>query len=421
MKRNLRKWEKALTGAVIAAFLIAGGFMGLEQFSPKERSLNIFDDTAAVSGTAVSDKKKSDDDTSGLKIDAKAAVLIDGSSGKVLYAQNEKEHLPPASVTKVMTLLLIFEGCESGKISFDDEVTISERAAGMGGSQMYMEPGEKHTVEELLKGVIMVSANDGCVALGEHLSGSVESFVDDMNARAEKMGLRDSHFVNTNGLPVANHYSCAYDIGMISRELMKFDEAHKWFTAWQEDIEVGLPGKESKFTLTNTNKLIKSYSGAIGVKTGFTQDAGYCLSGAAERDSTRLIGVVLGCETSQIRFAEMARLLDHGFANYETVQFAEAGERIKKVDIAKGDDVTMYAVTDEDIGLTVKKGNKGSVKKKVDVDSDIKLPVEKGQKVGSLTIYEGDEEAARYDLVSDRDIKRADLITTYIRMIKKLI
>lgn len=144
-----------------------------------------------------------------------------------------------------------------------------------------------------------------------------------MNQRANKMGLKDSHFVNTNGLPVAKHYSCAYDIGMISRELMKFENAREWFTAWQEDIKVGLPGKESKFTLTNTNKLIRNYSGAIGVKTGFTQDAGYCLSGAAERDSTRLIAVVLGCETSKIRFAEMAKLLDYGFANYQTVQFAE--------------------------------------------------------------------------------------------------
>ena len=242
-----------------------------------------------------------------------------------------------------------------------------------------------------------------------------------MNSRADELGLKDSNFVNTNGLPVANHYSCAYDIGMISKELMKFDEAHKWFTAWQEDIEVGLPGKESKFTLTNTNKFIRSYSGAIGVKTGFTQDAGYCLSGAAERDSTRLIGVVLGCESSNIRFAEMAKLMDYGFANYETVQFAEAGEKIKEVNISKGNDVKLYAVTDDSIGLTVKKGNKDNVKEKIDVDDDIKLPVKKGQGIGTITIYEGKEKAAEYELVSDRDVNKADFMTTYIRMIKKLI
>ncbi len=430
MGRKLRKWEKAVAGALAAVFLIAGGFMGIDKFAPEERSLTIVDDdTAAVSGNAAvsqrGDASGKDsgggEDDSGLDISAKSAILIDGSSGKVLFARNEKEHLPPASVTKVMTLLLILEGCESGKISTEDEVIISERAASMGGSQMYMEPGEKHTVEELLKGVIMVSANDGCVALAEHLSGSVESFVELMNQKAAEMGLEDSHFVNTNGLPVANHYSCAYDIGMISRELMEFEDARDWFTAWQEDIKVGLPGKESDFTLTNTNKLIKSYSGAIGVKTGFTDDAGYCLAGAAERDSTRLISVVLGCESSEVRFDEAARLLDHGFAGYETVQLAKAGERIEKVAVQKGDQTEIFAVSEDPLGVTVKKGEKDQVKKLVEIDENLELPIEKGEKVGFMVVLEGDEETARYRLVSDRKVERADFATTYIRMIKKMI
>ncbi len=177
-------------------------------------------------------------------VSAKAAILIDGSSGKVIYEKESHKHLPPASVTKVMTLLLIMEGCDTGKISMDDEVVISENAAGMGGSQMYMEPGEKHTVEELVKGIIMVSANDACVAMAEHLCGSTDSFVREMNDKAMDMGLEDSHFVNTNGLPVTKHYSCAYDIGMISKELMEHEELKEWFTAWQDSIKVGLPGKE---------------------------------------------------------------------------------------------------------------------------------------------------------------------------------
>ena len=418
MKRKIKKWEKTLTGILTAALVLGGGFMGVRQFMPEERSITIFDEASTVSGRAATDEDTSE--KADISIDAKSAVLIDGKSGKVLFAQNEKEHLPPASVTKVMTLLLIFEGCESGKISLDDKVTVSKRAAGMGGSQMYMEPGEQHTVEELIKGVIMVSANDGCVALAEHLCGSVESFVELMNERAGALGLKDSHFVNTNGLPVAKHYSCAYDIGMISKELMKFDEAGKWFTTWQEDIEVGLPGKESRFTLTNTNRLIKMYSGAIGVKTGFTQDAGYCLSGAAERDSTRLIGVVLGCETSQIRFAEMAKLLDYGFASYETIQLAREGEKIREIKISKGDDVKLYAAAGEDIGITVRNGSGDAVKKKVEIN-DIKLPVSAGDKIGKLTVYLDGEKAAEYDLISDRDVERADFMTTYIRMIKKLI
>ncbi len=431
MGRKLKKWEKALAGAFAAVLLAAGGFMGLDKFVPEERSVTIVDESASVSESVavLQDEAVSGEEDSsgpggkdgGLDINAKSAILIDGSSGKVLFAMNEKEHLPPASVTKVMTLLLILEGCESGKISTEDEVIISERAASMGGSQMYMEPGEKHTVEELLKGVIMVSANDGCVALAEHLSGSVESFVELMNRRASEMGLKDSHFVNTNGLPVADHYSCAYDIGMISRELMKFEDARRWFTAWQEDIKVGLPGKESDFTLTNTNKLIKSYSGAIGVKTGFTDDAGYCLAGAAERGTTRLISVVLGCETSEIRFAETVRLLDYGFAGYETVQLAEAGETIEKVPVPKGDQTELLAVSEDPLGITVKKGEKSKVKKLVEIDEELKLPIEKGDKVGTMTVFEGKKKTAQYKLVSDRNVERADFITTYIRMIKKLI
>lgn len=414
MKRKLKKWEKALCGVMIAVLLTAGGFMGIQNFMPQERVLTIVEESSPVSKSV----PVSGDE---MKIKAKSAILIDGSSGKVLFAQNEKKHLPPASVTKVMTLLLIMEGCESGKIALDDKVTISDRAAGMGGSQMYMEPGEQHTVEELLKGVIMVSANDGCVALAEHLSGSVESFVEAMNEKASEMGLKDSHFVNTNGLPVADHYSCAYDIGMISKELMKFEKAHTWFTAWQEDIKVGLPGKQHKFTLTNTNKLIRSYNGAIGVKTGFTQDAGYCLSGAAQRDSTRLIAVVLGCKTSDIRFAQMRKLLDYGFANYETVKIAEKGEAIKKINIEKGDVKNIQAVTSEDIGITVKKGTAGQVRTKSVINENLPSTIKKGEKVGSIMVYEGKKLTAEYDLVSDRDVNPADIVTIYIRMMKNLI
>ena len=411
--------------AAFALFIAAfAGFMGVGDFAPKERSLKIIDNEAVttVSEKAAAESTEAGGKNSGvLDIEAKAAVLIDGTSGRVLYAQNEKEHLPPASVTKVMTILLILEGCESGKISFDDRVVISERAADMGGSQMYMEMGETHSVEELLKGVIMVSANDGCVALAEHLSGSVEVFVEEMNSRAKEMGLTDSNFINTNGLPVADHYSCAYDIGKISAELMKHEEAHEWFTTWQEDIKVGLPGKERKFTLTNTNKLIKTYNGAIGVKTGYTDDAGYCLSGAAERNGTRLIGVVLGCETSDIRFAEMRRLLDYGFSNYETIKVVEGGKSLKKAEIDRGSVDKVSAVATEDICMTINKGTADKVVKKIHLNKEIEAPIKKGDKVGALTIYVGDETKESYELVSDRDVDRIGPIKWYIRKIKKMI
>lgn len=417
VEKKFKRSKRILSLVVFAALLAGGGFMGIDKFTTESRSLRIAEEDRLVEAAA---KPASDEDTD-LKIDGKAAVLIDGMSGRVLFEQDAKKHLPPASVTKVMTLLLVAEAVDSGKIKLTDKVVISENASDMGGSQMYMEPGEKHTVEELLKGVIMASANDGAVALAEHTYGSVENFVEAMNKRAMDMGLKDSHFVNTNGLPVSDHYSCAYDIGMISMELMKHEFCSKWFTAWQEDIKVGLPGKEKKFTLTNTNKLVKDYNGAIGIKTGFTDDAGYCLSGAAQRDSMRLIAVVLGCETSKIRFGEVKKLLDYGFAGFEAVTLAKKGEKVEKIKVEKASETGFFAIADDDIGMTVKKGGKEKIKRQVTVDSEISLPVNKGQKVGCVSIYEDKRKISEHSLVADRNLEKAGFKTIYIRMMKKLV
>ena len=373
--------KKIISGCLIAALLF-GGFMGIDQFQPQERSISI-----------VNARVEPSEKETGMKVKAKAAVLMDAVSGEVLFAQNAHKKLPPASVTKVMTMLLILEGCDSGKIRLSDTVTISERAASMGGSQMYMEPGEQHTVEELLKGVAMVSANDGCVALAEHLAGSVEMFVEQMNKRAAELGMKDSHFVNTNGLPVANHYTSAYDIAVMSRALIAFPETAQWFTKWQDTIKVGLPGKEKEFGLTNTNKLIKQYPGAIGIKTGFTQDAGYCLSGAAERDGTRLIGVILGCTTSNIRFAE----------------------------IEKGTPSKVDVIMEDDAAILVKKGNKNRIKTKIEMDGYIKLPLKRGQKLGELVVLQDGKEKERFPIVARDSAKKASIKELYIQMMKKLI
>ncbi len=394
--------KKIISGCLIAALLF-GGFMGIDQFQPQERSISI-----------VNARVEPSEKETGMKVKAKAAVLMDAVSGEVLFAQNAHKKLPPASVTKVMTMLLILEGCDSGKIRLSDTVTISERAASMGGSQMYMEPGEQHTVEELLKGVAMVSANDGCVALAEHLAGSVEMFVEQMNKRAAELGMKDSHFVNTNGLPVANHYTSAYDIAVMSRALIAFPETAQWFTKWQDTIKVGLPGKEKEFGLTNTNKLIKQYPGAIGIKTGFTQDAGYCLSGAAERDGTRLIGVILGCTTSNIRFAEIKRLLDYGFSNYESVKIAEKGQVQKALKIEKGTPSKVDVIMEDDAAILVKKGNKNRIKTKIEMDGYIKLPLKRGQKLGELVVLQDGKEKERFPIVArDSAKKRQSKNCTY--------
>lgn len=401
--------KKMISGCLIAALLL-GGFMGLSQFQPRERSISI-----------VNARVEPSEHKTGMKVEAKAAVLMDAESGEVLFAQNAHKKLPPASVTKVMTMLLILEGCDSGKISLSDTVTISERAASMGGSQMYMEPGEQHTVEELLKGVAMVSANDGCVALAEHLAGSVEMFVEQMNKRAAELGMKDSHFVNTNGLPVANHYTSAYDIAVMSRALIAFPQTAQWFTKWQDTIKVGLPGKEKEFGLTNTNKLIKQYPGAIGIKTGFTQDAGYCLSGAAQRDGTRLIGVILGCKTSNIRFAEIKKMLDYGFSNFESVKIAEKGQVQKALKIEKGTPSKVDVVMEDDAAILVKKGKKDSIKTKIDMDGYVKLPLKQGQKLGELVVFQDGKEKDRFPIVARQSAKKASIKDLYIQMMKKLI
>ena len=393
---------------VIALFL--AGFMGVDQFKPQERTISI------VNARAEPTPKET-----GLKVKAKAAVLMDAASGRILFAQNAHTRLPPASVTKVMTMLLVLEACEKGKIDLKDTVTISERAASMGGSQMYMEPGEQHTVEELLMGVAMVSANDGCVALAEYLAGSMEVFVERMNKRAAELDMKDTNFVNTNGLPVANHYTSAYDIAVMSRELIRFPETKNWLTKWQGTIKVGLPGKEKEFGLTNTNRLIKQYAGAIGIKTGFTQDAGYCLSGAAERNGTRLIGVVLGCSSSQVRFRQISNLFDYGFSRYESVTAAKKGQVQKWIYLEKAVPSKTALVLDTDVLVLAEKGKKKNITTKVEVDGHIKLPIKKGSKLGELVVYQDGVEEARFPLKAADSAKKASVTDLYIRMMKKIL
>lgn len=372
------------------------------------------------SGDAVPSSASAKAEAPDLNLAVKSACLMDADTGTVIYQQESHKELPPASVTKIMTMLLALEAEDAGKVKLTDQVTVSERAASMGGSQMYMEPGEVHTLEELLQGIAMVSANDACVAVSEYIAGSEEVFVEKMNQRAEALGMRDTHFVNTNGLPVADHYTSAYDIAVMSRELLKHEETKPWFTTWQAEIKVGLPGKEKPFGLTNTNKLLKAYPGACGIKTGFTQEAGYCLSAAAAKENTTLIAVVLGAETSKSRTEEIIKLLNYGFASYESVTLAEKGEKVKEVQIDKGEPYHFYAVTAEKAAAFVRKGEGKSVKKKVVVEKNLRLPLKKGEKVGRMDIYSGEEKIGTCTLVCDRNIEKADFLTYYIRKVKSL-
>ncbi len=414
MRKNRRKALYMVCALVICA---GGGILGVRHFAnPQEPVvLETVSDTLETTGAPSEEEKNAN-----LNLDVKAAVLIDADTGKVIFEQDAHKELPPASVTKVMTLLLAMEAVDDGKIKLTDQVTISEQAASMGGSQMYMEAGETHTLEELLQGIAIVSANDGCVAAAEYIAGSEEVFVEKMNKRARELGMRDTHFVNTNGLPVADHYSSAYDISVMSRMLLKHEETQKWFNTWQTTIKVGLPGKEKDFGLTNTNKLIKQYPGANGIKTGYTQEAGYCLSASAERDGTTLIAVVLGAKTSQIRNAEVTKLLNYGFANYASVTLAEKGQRVKKITLDKGEPYVLQAVTGEKATAFVKKGQEKETSYKVKISKNLKLPVDKGDKIGTMDIYCGDEKLGSCDLVADRDVDKASFFTYYLRKMKNL-
>ena len=350
-----------------------------------------------------------------ISISSKSAILMDVASGQILYEKNAHDKLPPASVTKVMTMLLICEALDSGKITLDDNVQISENAASMGGSQIFLEPGEVQKVDTLLKGIAVASANDGCVAMAEYIGGSVESFVEMMNAKAKELNMKDTHFVNTNGLPVDNHYTSAHDIALMSRELLKHDVINKYLTTWMDKVVVGK--KQATVGLANTNKLIKHYQGATGVKTGFTQQAKFCLSASAKRGDTHLVAVTLGAETSPERFKDATSLLNFGFANYESVKLCSKDDNIATLTVDKAEDQKINLVAKEDLSVLIKKGGKRDFTRKIKVNQNPIIPIKKGTNLGYVEIYQGKTLVGKVDLLNTKDIQKA----SYLKMLQRVI
>ena len=327
-----------------------------------------------------------------LGLNAKSAILMEESTGNILYESNPDERLPIASVTKVMTMLLIMEAVDSGKISLDDMVTVSENAMSYGGSTMFLETGEQLTVNDMLKGIAVASANDGCVAMAEHLAGSESAFVDMMNEKAKKLGMENTHFMNTNGLDEDDHYSSARDVAIMSRELMKHETIFNYTSIWMDTLRGG------KFQLANTNKLIRFYDGANGLKTGSTSKALCCLSAAAKRNDMQLIAVVLGAPTSAERFASAKSLLDYGFANYAVNTQITAGAEVQKIAVEKGVDKEVGVVAGDSCSTLVKKGQEDNITKEIKIDETITAPIEAGQKIGTMTISRDGEVIADIDL-----------------------
>ncbi len=315
----------------------------------------------------------------GPEVQAKAALLMERETGTVLYALCETEELEPASVTKVMTMLLTVEAVDEGRIRLEDTVTVSAYAASMGGSQVYLEEGEQMTVDDLLKAVAVASGNDAAVALAEHISGSEGAFVDAMNRRAGELGMTHTHFANCNGLPADNHYSCAYDIALMSRALLAHDLIWNYTSIWMDSLRNGA------FGLANTNKLLRTYPGATGLKTGSTDAAGYCISASAMQGEMELIAVVLGSDTSANRFDTAANLLNYGFAGW-TLADAAPQEPIPAVPVKLGRADTVAVCPDGSLRILVKKGQETAVTTGYELKESVTAPVAAVDDLGRLTV-----------------------------------
>lgn len=353
-----------------------------------------------------------------LGLTSKSALLMEEDTGTILYEQNSHEALPPASVTKVMTLLLIYEGERDGKFEWTDTVQVSEHAASMGGSQVFLEEGETQTAADMTKSIAIASANDAAVAMAEFLAGSEEAFVQKMNERAKELGMEDTNFVNACGLDTEGHVSSAYDIALMSRELMEnFPEIKEYTTTWQDSIVHKTRRGEETFGLTNTNKLIQWYDGATGLKTGSTGNALYCLSGTAERDGMGLIAVVMAAPDYKVRFREVMQLLDYGFANYAIEKGREKGYVMGEVLVEKGMTDTVEAVVAEEISVLVLKGKEAQWETRTELLPAVSAPVEAGTKVGELVYLRDGEEVGRVELTAGEDVAKANMDTMLRRML----
>jgi len=343
-----------------------------------------------------------------LTVDAKSAVIMEVSSGEIIFEQNCCERRAPASVTKVMTMLLVYEALAQNRIGWDDMVTTSEHAASMGGSQIYLEPGEKQTVRDLLKAVVIASGNDAAVALAEFVSGSEESFVDLMNKKAQELGMNDTSFRNACGLDAQGHFSTAKDIAIMSRELLvKYPEVREVSTIWMDSIVHRTPRGDSEFGLTNTNKLVRWYDGTTGLKTGSTGEALYCLSATAMRGDMELIAVVMGADSATVRFQEAMKMLDYGFANYKVVKGELAGTVVGEVPVTKGKAPVASAMVQNLISNVTEKGNNTELEAQIMLFESIPAPVAPGTIVGEIVYtYEG-EEIGRTALIAEETVEKA--------------
>ncbi|WP_269412313.1 D-alanyl-D-alanine carboxypeptidase family protein [Lentibacillus daqui] len=371
-------------------------------------SLSVF---AAEKGT---DKSKESLD---LAPDAKSAILIERDTGKILFDKNSQEELPPASMTKIMTLLLIMEELDRGNLKLDERIRVSENAASMGGSQIFLEAGEEMTVNDLLKGISIASGNDASVALAERIAGSEEAFVQKMNKKVKDLGLKNTHFNNCTGLPADDHYSTAHDMSVMAKELLKYEKITDYTSLYEDYLR---KGTEDEFWLVNTNKLVKFYPGVDGLKTGYTNEAKYCLTATAKKNDMRAIAVVMGTKTTKERNANVTNMLDYAFNQFSTKKLFKKGQPITTLKLLKAEDGKVDVVASESISTLYEKGKEPkNIATSVQMD-DINLPLKKGDKVGTLVVKDGKKVLSKTPLTVNKDVKQASFFTLFKRSLGEL-
>ncbi|MBP1949505.1 D-alanyl-D-alanine carboxypeptidase family protein [Virgibacillus litoralis] len=378
----------------------------------------IFSILLATTGSIYGEENSSDSELN-LAPDAKSAILIERDTGKMLYDKNAHEKLPPASMTKVMTLLLIMEALDEDKIKKDEIIRISERAASMGGSQIFLETGEEMSVNDLLKGIAIASGNDASVALAERISGSEEAFVKKMNEKVKELGLENTLFQNTTGLPAKNHYSTVYDMAVMAKELLKYETITEYTSKYEDYLR---KGQDNEFWLVNTNKLVKFYPGVDGLKTGYTNEAKYCLTATAEKNNMRVIAVVMGADTTKERNATVSQMLDYAFNHFETTNLYKKGQTITSLQLLKAEEKDINIVASESVSTIHKKGDPdGNIKASVELNTNLDLPMKKGSQVGQLVVKNNNKVVSKSPLIVDQDVKIASYLTLFKRSVQNMV
>lgn len=351
--------------------------------------------------------------------DAKAAILLERDTGKILYEKNAHEKLAPASMTKIMTLLLIMEAIEDGRLTLDEQITVSERASSMGGSQVFLEAGEQMSVEDLIKAIAIASANDASVALAEQIAGSEEAFVKMMNDKAKELNLENTMFQNSSGLPAKDHYTTAYDMAIIAKELLKYEDVLKYTSIYEDYLR---KGEENEFWLVNTNKLVRFYDYVDGLKTGYTSEAKFCLTATAEKDDMRVITVIMGADTAKKRNEMTMNLIDYAFSQYEVEKLFKQGDKVANIRHVQSEKMSYDVKTRYPVSMLHKRGEKSSnfYETEIKINKEITLPLKKGTEVGTLIVKKDEEVVLETPLIIDEEMKKASFMTLVKRTLQNI-